>query len=529
MHIHIQLSMYKADPKLIIWLCLIATISIAILKLWNTSFLFFNTGLILIVLLTVLIQNDVYTYLFGTLAILIIIVSPYISTPDVTQRPISSQLLAGAMATLAMLLVLYIKRLQRSIEGERLQLNSIFKFANEGIILTNDQSEIVLINPNATRLFLVEEDNIIGKPISELFPEVSVDTDSLPNPLLAFYRDPSSWKLENQLVMNASKSNGTHFPVEIKISYYKERKKSFVLIFLNDVSERKEYINKMVLQKEQLEKITSDVRILNVELENKVAERTLILQEALKELEKSQTELNDALNEEKGLNEIKSRFISMASHEFRTPLSTILSSASLLLKYNRTEENTQREKHIRRIKDSVKHLTGMLEDFLDLGKLDSGKVSRDIDFFDVKDFFQDVVDEMEATLKNGQEVRLSMEGESNFATDKRLLKNVLINILNNASKFSADEQPIDVKIFNSGYKLSLQIHDQGIGIPAEDMPYLFTSFYRGRNALNINGTGLGLHIVKRYINILEGNITITSKLNEGTSCNIELPSLKEPN
>ena len=262
------------------------------------------------------------------------------------------------------------------------------------------------------------------------------------------------------------------------------------------------------------------------ELENKVMERTLILQEALQELEKSQQELSEALDKEKELNEIKSRFVSMASHEFRTPLSTILSSASLIAKYKLTEDDEKREKHTMRIKSSVKHLNELLEDFLNIGKLEEGRVQTEVQLFDVPDFLQDVVDEMTALLKPGQRINLDISGERMFQTDKRLLKNILINLLSNAIKFSEVDKIIEISGINPGTRLNLQIKDQGMGIPAEDLPHLFSTFYRAKNVVNIQGTGLGLHIVKRYIDMLNGEISLDSRLNEGTTFNILLPCNK---
>jgi signal transduction histidine kinase len=327
--------------------------------------------------------------------------------------------------------------------------------------------------------------------------------------------------------MSGLTKSGNEFPLEVSIKSYRQRKRLVIIMLIVDLSQRKEAENRFADQKSQLEKIMHDVRIMNIELENKVSERTLILQEALQELEKSQTELSDALNKEKELNEIKSRFVSMASHEFRTPLSTILSSASLLQKYQLTEEQIQREKHIKRVKDSVKHLNEMLEDFLNLGKIEEGRVFTEVVEFNVKDFLQDVFDEMKINLKMGQQLKLSLEGENYFATDKRLLKNVLINLLSNAIKFSDIHKTIEITVDNTTAFMVLQVKDQGIGIPQEDLPHLFSTFYRGKNAVNIQGTGLGLHIVKRYVTMLEGTITVTTALNEGTTFNVGLPNLKE--
>lgn len=144
----------------------------------------------------------------------------------------------------------------------------------------------------------------------------------------------------------------------------------------------------------------------------------------------------------------------------------------------------------------------------------------------MKEFLHDIFDEMKINLKLGQQLKLFFEGESHFITDKRLLKNILINLLGNAIKFSQEGKSIEITTQNSGTRMILQVKDEGIGIDKEDMPHLFSTFYRGKNATNIQGTGLGLHIVKRYIDLLEGQITLSSELNKGTVFNIGLPNLK---
>ncbi len=170
------------------------------------------------------------------------------------------------------------------------------------------------------------------------------------------------------------KKGGENFPVEVSLSAYKQNSQQFVIAFIVDITQRKEIEKSMLQQQQQLEKVSNDIRKLNADLEAKVEERTAILKEALQRLEESQAELNEALDKERELNEIKSRFVSMASHEFRTPLSAVLSSASLLSKYTTSEEQDKRNRHIFRIKDSVKHLNDLLEDFLSLGKLNEGKL-----------------------------------------------------------------------------------------------------------------------------------------------------------
>jgi signal transduction histidine kinase len=160
------------------------------------------------------------------------------------------------------------------------------------------------------------------------------------------------------------------------------------------------------------------------------------LKEALQRLEQSQAELNEALDKERELNEIKGRFVSMASHEFRTPLSAVLSSASLLSKYTITEDQDKRDRHILRIKDSVKHLNDLLEDFLSLGKLDEGKIGATFTEFNLRESLLDTVEEMKGILKKGQEINYSHQGDELVMTDRKLVKNIMINLITNAVKFS---------------------------------------------------------------------------------------------
>jgi signal transduction histidine kinase len=268
------------------------------------------------------------------------------------------------------------------------------------------------------------------------------------------------------------------------------------------------------------------VRKLNIDLENKVEQRTLILKEALQELESSQAELNAALSKEKELNEIKSRFVSMASHEFRTPLSTVLSSAALLSRYTQADEQEKRDKHIRRIKESVKQLNSLLEDFLSLGQLEEGRVRVEPSHFLVKGFTDEVVEELQPIIKDGQVIVQNYFGPDSFVTDKRLLKNILINLLSNAVKFSAERSSIWLDIQNQQQGLVVIVKDEGLGISEEDQLHLFSSFFRGKNVVNIEGTGLGLHIVRRYVDLLNGKVSLESKLDQGTCITVWLPILE---
>lgn len=257
-----------------------------------------------------------------------------------------------------------------------------------------------------------------------------------------------------------------------------------------------------------------------------VTEETLLketLSRSLERLQYSEKALLEALAKEHQLNDMKSRFVSMASHEFRTPLSTMLSSAFLLEKYTTTEQQAHRQKHVRLIKESIQHLNFLLEDFLSLGKLEEGKTTVQPYDYNVKVQVQDVVTELESLKKKGQNVLYGHEGPEEFRTDKKLVRNILVNFLSNALKFSGENKKISVHTAVTQKGLTVRVKDEGIGISEADQAHLFETFFRGKNAQNIQGTGLGLHIVKRYAQLLGGDIRIQSVLGKGTEATFTLP------
>ncbi|QEC55294.1 PAS domain-containing sensor histidine kinase [Flavisolibacter ginsenosidimutans] len=246
------------------------------------------------------------------------------------------------------------------------------------------------------------------------------------------------------------------------------------------------------------------------------------LSESLVKLKNSEKNLKDALEKEHQLNELKSRFVSMASHEFRTPLSTILSSIYLLEHYTTTEQQANRQKHAGKIKEAIQHLNNLLDDFLSLGKLEEGKVAVQRTVFNLEQLCADVLDEVSLLKKEKQTVHVSFTGERNVESDKKLLKNIVINLLSNALKFT-EKGAIWLELAATEKETILTVKDEGIGISAADQRHLFETFFRAKNAQNIQGTGLGLHIVQRYVNLLGGKLKLESELGKGTTVTVFLP------
>lgn len=222
---------------------------------------------------------------------------------------------------------------------------------------------------------------------------------------------------------------------------------------------------------------------------------------------------------------MKSRFVSMASHEFRTPLSAILSSASLISKYSTTEDDEKRQKHINRIKSSVTNLTLILNDFLSVGKLEEGKIYANYSVFNLQTMHNECVAEIQILKKENQKIIDSYEGETQQVyLDKQMIKNIYLNLLSNAIKFSDNNKTIILNTKIKNNTIEIYVKDEGIGVPKDEQPKLFERFYRGKNAFNIQGTGLGLNIISKYVELMNGTITFESELNKGTSFNIILPN-----
>jgi PAS domain S-box-containing protein len=389
------------------------------------------------------------------------------------------------------------------------QVEAIFQFATEAILITDNQGKIIRVNPSTEMMFGYTADEFIGQPIEILIP--SRLTERHMKHRQNFSECPHARSMGANLDLFAKRKDNSEFPVEVSLSPYSNSQGSFVIAFIIDITIRKKAENQLIAYKAELEK--------------EVEERTMILKEAIQKLEQTKDELDNSLKREREVNSMKSRFISIASHEFRTPLSTVLSSLSLVDKYSTLQDEEKRLKHIGRIKSSVRNLTDILNDFLSLNKLEEGKVMLNIESFNLNDLIENLIQELQGITKTGQKIILSFtKGDSYLVNlDKKLIRNIIINLVSNAIKFSHENTNITISFNLSKSEVMLSVADQGIGIPETDQKHLFERFFRSSNAGEIQGTGLGLSIVAHYVNLLRGTITFKSKENKGTSFFINLP------
>ena len=415
-------------------------------------------------------------------------------------------------------------------------LNKIFVNAGEGIIIADSKGMIKLANSRANILFGYENSELEQKKVEDLIPSnlrklhVRHRSDYIKNPTTR------SMGIGRDLV--GLRKGGDVFPLEISLSHMQHEGEDFVIAFVTDISQRKKQEVALAESRSKLEEYaqqlenkvkerTRELEHLNLGLESQIRERKLAeqaLKVSLEEIKKAEKEILKALEKEKELNEMKTRFISMASHEFKTPLTTVLSSANLLAKYTETEQQDKRQRHIDKIKSSVQNLNNILNDFLSLERLESGHIQVRVKEVMLSELLLQINDTFEHTLKKGQKIDFDFKKDLIILSDPHLIQNIVINLVSNAIKYSPDQQPIRVVTESEGDDVIIRVIDRGIGIPEEDQKNLFERFFRAGNASNIGGTGLGLNIVKRYLNLLDGEISFNSKVGKGTEFIIRFPA-----
>ncbi len=400
-----------------------------------------------------------------------------------------------------------------TIREERLHSNhfeALFNYATMGILMADHLGQITAINPFALEQFGYTAEELMGRKIEILIP--SRYREDHVHHREQYYTSPQNRPMGHGMDLFARRKDGTEFPVEISLGNYFNEDRQYVIAFISNITVRK--------------RAESEIKKLNDELESTVEQRTEQLTLAMQQLERSKEELSKALEKEKELGELKSRFVTMASHEFRTPLSTILSSAYLIQQYVTTDDQPKREKHLDRVVSSVNMLTGILNDFLNLGKIEEGKIQVRLTTFNVEECISAILTEIKSNLKKQQTIRYHHEGPTEVLLDATLLKHIILNLVSNASKFSPEESVIEINTAIRDHTFTLRVRDHGMGISKDDQKHLMERFFRGSNVANIQGTGLGLHIISKYAELMDGTITYTSELNEGTSFRIDF-QLKE--
>lgn len=401
--------------------------------------------------------------------------------------------------------------------------NLLFEAVSEGVIVVDETQKIVATNVSVEQMFGYESKELIGQELNILIPKNYHAGHG--HYVEGFLHQNVSRKMGNGRDLNGLRKDSSVFPLEIGLNPFKFNDRTYVMALVIDVSIRKR-------QEQQ-------ILDLNLQLEEKVLRRTRELINAVDELKAVNTRLEAenkkriaaelktqiALKKEIELNELKTKFLSLVSHEFKTPLSGILTSTMLLGKYKLTEQQENRDKHIKTITDRVHYLNNILNDFLSIDKLETGKIKYNYKDFKLSKVINEVVYNCNLLLKEGQRINYPDNIDDMYLfQDEKIVELTLSNLVHNALKYSPENTTIDIDVIQDYENTTFIIRDEGIGIPEKDQKNIFNRYFRAENALLTQGTGIGLNIVKTHLENLGGKIKFVSQENVGTKFNITIPN-----
>jgi len=365
-----------------------------------------------------------------------------------------------------------------------------------GILVFDKHKNIVLANNPSSQIFGYRSKAIFERKIDVLIQNSSLLDEFITNPQKKIFKSP--------IDLTGIKQNKELIFIEVNFGKMEYEGEFYYKALISDIS----------LRKQEEEKINC----LNVQLEEEVKLRNFELVKVIEQLKKS-------LSKEKELNNLKTKFITLASHEFKTPLSAILSSAQLMDKYADLENIEKQKEHLEKVKIMVSRLNGMLDDFLNLENIELGIIKPDFSFFKISHLVNHISQDTTPFLGKNQTLTFDIINDDTIYHDKKIINIILTNLLYNAIKYSNKNSIIKIAIRTNADHIYFSVKDNGIGIPKNEQNLIFNRFFRAKNALYYPGTGIGLNISKGYINNLNGNISFVSTINKGTTFNVQLPKI----
>ena len=396
--------------------------------------------------------------------------------------------------------------------------SNIFKLLSEaiseGVVVVDETQNIVAINKSASEMFGYEDNELTGSHLDILIPKNLHNVHQ--SYVAGFMTHTDRRQMGHGRDLYGRKKDGNLFPVEAGLNPFVVSGKRYVMALVIDITIRKAQ--------------EKEIRELNSQLEQKIEARTKKLKVTVKELQEevllrkeAESRMKESLQKEKDLGELKTKFLSLVSHEFKTPLTGMLSSASLASKYTLTEQQEKREKHLNIIKSKIKYLDNILNDFLSIERLETGKVTYKNETFPLSKVINEVVYDANMLLKSGQKIKFPQKIEDYTLTfDEKVLELALSNLISNAIKYSPENTIITLKVEKEGDFLVISVQDQGMGIPEEEQKFIFKRYFRAQNVLTHQGTGIGLNIVQSHLNNLGGTISFIST-DTGTTFTMKIP------
>lgn len=402
------------------------------------------------------------------------------------------------------------KVIERALVESEERFRTLIKNVPDGIELLDMDGRILLVNSATCTQLGYTEEELLRMTVFDINP------DSTPE---EFKEENMNLKLTGHIYKEAihKRKDGSRFPAEITKDQIQIGGFSRLLVTRRDITDRKRTEMELDLYRNHLEEIVKE----------RTAEIEIINEKLIEEIEKEreiEIMLRESLSKEKELNELKNRFISTASHEFKTPLTTIMSSVELIQRYGRTWDEIKLEKHITRIQGSVDHLSKLIDDVLTISRSENGKLQNSPIIIDLCDLCSKYLEEVKLKATPKHEFIFNFNSKDRiFNLDPRLMRFIVINLLSNAIKYSPDGGTVELNVNIDSDKITIKVADKGIGISFDDEKHLYEPFFRAKNALEFEGTGLGLSIVKRAVEVLGGEIRIKSKPEKGTTFEIIIP------
>lgn len=391
----------------------------------------------------------------------------------------------------------------------------------EGLCIANDAGEIVMNNSACEEIFGYDQGELIGQSVDILIPEPHRNVHHYH--FESYFQHPKKFKKGKGREFVGRHKNGENLDLEIGLNFFEYEGKRYAKALISEIGIRKKKV--------------TEIKESNRRLESEVDQRTELLTKAVSELERANFLLKEEVNEriraeenakrafekEKELSQMQAKFLSMVSHEFKTPLSGIMTSASLVDKYNEKNPSIRISNHVSTIKNLVLQLNHILDDFLFLENSESGEYQLSSSSFMICDLIGKIVSDAAALMKPGQQFEIiKCKRRIPVVQDRKVIDIILRNVIYNAIKYSPANSIIQIKI-RINDTLQIEIRDEGIGIPEEAKEHIFDRFYRAKNVLHIQGTGIGLNIVRRHLLSMKGSIEVRSKENEGTTVFLSLP------
>ena len=410
--------------------------------------------------------------------------------------------------------------LSLSIKESEALHRSVVENSLDGTIILDREADIIYANDEVFKITEYTESEILNFSLKDI---VATDFRNIVN--------------EKFKAVFNNEIESTRFEFDI-INRYGDVRNIYASCSFTDDFQGNKAVVLQILDISDIKKAERRMQQLNNELELKVKERTSQLQETMNdlkveiavrkkaesELQLAKEEVDNALEKEKELNTLKSRFISMISHEYRTPLTVILTSTYLIEQYFQGTEVEQFNKFLNKIRNSVSTMTQLLEDVLAIGKIENNNSLSTNKRLNIINFIKDIIEECSVVDKNKHQFILNYElEEQEILSDEKSLRHIFQNLISNAAKYSPNADKVIIDIKENKRNFVFKITDFGIGIPNDEISKLFETFHRASNVGTISGTGLGLSIVKKCVDSLYGEIGLTSEVGVGSKFIVELP------